>query len=103
MNYWLIKSEGSCYSIDDLKHDKKTSWDGIRNYQSRNFMQKDMQLGDLALFYHSNGTDTKPTGIYGIAKVADNAHPDTTQFNKKKTSTMIKRRPRRNRSGTPST
>ncbi len=79
MNYWLIKSEGDCYSIDDLKRDKQTSWSGIRNYQARNFM-KDMRVGDLVLFYHSV---SKPTGVYGIAKVVRAAHPDETQFDKK--------------------
>ncbi len=83
MNYWLIKSEASCYSIDDLKRDKKIAWSGIRNYQARNFMRDEMHVGDLALFYHSNGTPDAPTGIYGIAKVASKPHPDMTQFDKK--------------------
>ncbi len=80
MNYWLMKSEGDCYSIDDLKRDKKTSWGGVRNYQARNFMMRDMQKGDLVLFYHSN---SKPSGVYGIAKVVSAAHPDETQFDTK--------------------
>ena len=75
MNYWLLKSEGSCYSIDDLKRDKKTAWTGVRNYQARNFMRDDMKVGDSVLFYHSS---SKPTGIYGIARVEQNAHPDET-------------------------
>ena len=83
MRYWLIKSEGTCYSIDDLKRDKKTAWTGIRNYQARNFMRDDMQVGDLVLFYHSLGTTENPSGIYGIAKVASKPHPDETQFEKK--------------------
>ena len=83
MNYWLIKSEGACYSIDDLKRDKKTAWTGIRNYQARNFMRDDMRVGDLVLFYHSIGTKEQPSGIYGIAKVASKPHPDQTQFDKK--------------------
>lgn len=83
MQYWLLKSEASCYSIDDLKRDKKTAWTGIRNYQARNFMRDDMRVGDLALFYHSGGTPDAPTGVYGVAKVVGKAHPDTTQFNKK--------------------
>lgn len=82
MNYYLLKSEASCYSIDDLKHDKKTAWTGVRNYQARNFMC-DMNTGDLVLFYHSNGTPAEPTGVYGIAKVCTKAHPDETQFDKK--------------------
>lgn len=79
MKYWLVKSEADCYSIDDLKKDKKTAWTGIRNFQARNFMQKDMSVGDLVLYYHSN---SEPTGIYGIAKVASKPHPDMTQFEK---------------------
>lgn len=80
MKYWLIKSEGDCYSIDDFKRDKKTAWEGIRNYQARNYMMRDMEIGDLVLYYHSI---TQPTGVYGIAKVASKAHPDLSQFNKK--------------------
>ena len=83
MNYWLIKSEGGCYSIDDLKKDKQVAWEGVRNFQARNFMRDGMRVGDLALFYHSSGTITNPTGVYGIAKVVKNAHIDETQFNKK--------------------
>ena len=83
MNYWLIKSEGTCYSIDDLKRDKKTSWSGVRNYQARNFMMKDMQIGDKVLFYHSGGDNNNPTGVYGLAKVASKSHIDETQFDKK--------------------
>jgi predicted RNA-binding protein with PUA-like domain len=80
MNYWLIKSEGSCYSIDDLKKDKKVAWSGVRNYQARNFMRDGMKIGDLALFYHSSSS---PNGVYGIAKVASEPHPDMTAFDKK--------------------
>lgn len=80
MNYWLIKSEGSCYSIDDLKNDKKVPWSGIRNYQARNFMRDGMKVGDLVLFYHSNST---PNGVYGIAKVASKPYADVTAFDKK--------------------
>jgi predicted RNA-binding protein with PUA-like domain len=76
MKYWLIKSEGDCYSIDDLKRDKRTPWEGVRNYQARNFM-KDMSVGDLVFFYHSI---TQPIGIYGLAVVSVAAHPDQTQF-----------------------
>ncbi len=85
MNYWLIKSEAGCYSIDDLKKDKKTSWGGVRNYQARNFMMRDMQVGDGVLFYHSGGPHKGKAepGVYGLAKVASNAHSDETQFNKK--------------------
>ncbi len=80
MNYWLVKSEEDCYSIDDLKRDKKTSWTGIRNYQARNFMRDGMKKGDLVFFYHSNST---PMGIIGLAKVTSAPHPDGTAFDKK--------------------
>jgi len=80
MNYWLMKSEPSCYSIDDLKKDKKTHWDSIRNYQARNFMRDDMKVGDRVLFYHSNAN---PPHVAGFAKVASKPYPDPTQFDKK--------------------
>ncbi len=83
MKYWLIKSEGSCYSIDDLKRDKKTSWTGVRNFQARNFMRDEMSIGDLVLFYHSSGDKQNLTGVYGIAKVASKPIPDMTQFDRK--------------------
>jgi len=80
MNYWLIKSEGNCYSIDDLRRDcmggKSTAWTGIRNYQARNYMRDGMKVGDLCFFYHSNGTLEAPTGVYGVAKVTGAAHID---------------------------
>jgi predicted RNA-binding protein with PUA-like domain len=79
MNYWLIKSEGNCYSIDDLKKDKQTAWEGIRNFQARNFM-KSMKKGDLLLFYHSTG---EPTGVYGVAKVSAPHHIDESALNPK--------------------
>ncbi len=79
MNYWLIKTEAECYSIDDLKRDKRIPWEGVRNYTARNFMMRDMKVGDIALFYHSN-TDM---GIYGLAKVASKPHPDMSAQNKK--------------------
>ena len=80
MNYWLIKSEPDVFSIDDLKKVKREPWDGVRNYQARNFMMKEMKPGDLCLFYHSNA---KPPGVAGIAKVVSETYPDPTQFNKK--------------------
>jgi len=83
MRYWLIKSEGTCYSLLDLKKDRRTPWTGIRNYQARNFMRDDMRPGDLALFYYSNGSTENPAGAYGVAKVAGKPHPDETQFNPK--------------------
>lgn len=67
-----MKSEGDCYPITQLKRDKTTSWTGVRNFQARNFMKK-MKVGDMILFYHS---DSKPSGVYGLAKVSKLAHPD---------------------------
>ncbi|MBV9159332.1 MAG: EVE domain-containing protein [Candidatus Kaiserbacteria bacterium] len=76
MKYWLMKTEGSEYSLEDLKRDKRTAWEGVRNFQARNFMQE-MREGDLILFYHSS---SEVNGVYGIAKVAAIAHSDKTQF-----------------------
>ena len=73
--YWLMKSEPDAYSIDDLKKEKKGLWDGVRNYQARNFMMNDMNIGDEILFYHSNA---KPPGVAGIATVSQEAVPDIT-------------------------
>lgn len=80
MQYWLIKSEPDVFGIDHLEKVKREPWSGVRNYQARNSMWKDMKPGDLALFYHSNA---KPPGVAGIAKVAGDAYPDPTQFDKK--------------------
>ena len=74
--HWLMKSEPECFSIDDLKKKKISGWDGVRNYQARNFM-RDMAIGDHVLFYHSNA---KPPGVAGLAIVSALAHPDPTQF-----------------------
>lgn len=83
-NFWLIKSEADCYSIDDLKRDGKTPWAGVRNFQARNFMRDHMKIGDLALFYHSSSTDKKnPNGVYGIAKVSSLPYPDATALDSK--------------------
>ena len=79
-SYWLMKSEPGTYSIDDLKKDKKTEWDGVRNYQARNFMRDHMKKGDSVLFYHSS---CDVPGVAGLAEVAVEAHPDVTQFNAK--------------------
>lgn len=78
-NYWLMKSEPSCFSIDDLKNapQQTTHWDGVRNYQARNFMRDHMQMGDLVLFYHSN---CSPPGISGVAEVVSEPYPDFTAF-----------------------
>ncbi len=76
MNYWLLKSEPNTYSIADLQQEGRAIWDGVRNYQARNFLRQ-MQLGDRALFYHSN---VKPPGIVGLAEVVATDFPDPTQF-----------------------
>ncbi len=73
MKYWLMKSEPDVYGIDDLKRDGTTCWEGIRNYQARNFMRDDMTVGDRILFYHSR---SKPPGVAGIAEVTRAAYPD---------------------------
>lgn len=80
MRYWLMKSEPDVFSIDDLKSKKKGFWDGVRNYQARNFMMNDMSIGDMVLFYHSNAT---PPGIAGLARVCEKATPDPTSWDKK--------------------
>ena len=80
MNYWLMKSEPAELSIDDLRAKKHWHWDGVRNYEARNFMRDQMHIGDLVIFYHSNGN---PTGPAGVARVASSPYPDFTQFNKK--------------------
>lgn len=73
--YWLVKSEPESYSIDDLKRDKVTLWDGVRNYQARNFMRDRMKKGDLVFFYHSNA---EPSGIAGIAEVAKEGYVEAS-------------------------
>jgi len=78
--YWLMKSEPDAFSIDDLKRVGQEPWNGVRNYQARNFMRDGMKVGDGILFYHSN---TKVPGIVGLATVASEAYPDETQFNPK--------------------
>ncbi len=79
MNYWLIKSEPDEFSIDDLKNapEKTEHWDGIRNYQARNFMRDGMSKGDQVFFYHSN---CKVPGIVGLAEIVSGAYPDHTAF-----------------------
>ncbi len=76
VNYWLMKSEPEVYSIADLQQQHETIWDGVRNYQARNFLRQ-MQLGDLAFFYHSN---TNPPGIVGLMRVVKIGIADPTQF-----------------------
>ncbi len=80
MNYWLMKSEPEEFSIDDLSRVGCEPWTGVRNYQARNYMWRDMQKCDGVFFYHSN---CKVPGIAGIAEVASTPYPDPTQFNKK--------------------
>jgi predicted RNA-binding protein with PUA-like domain len=77
MNYWLMKSEPSCFSIDDLanKPQQTNHWDGVRNYQVRNMMRDDMQPGDLAFFYHSS---CDVPGIAGIMEIVSTGYPDFT-------------------------
>jgi predicted RNA-binding protein with PUA-like domain len=79
VNYWLIKSEPEEFSIDDLENAPKQTehWDGVRNYQARNFMRDSMSVGDPVLFYHSN---CEMPAIVGIAEVASTAYPDHTAF-----------------------
>jgi predicted RNA-binding protein with PUA-like domain len=72
MKHWLVKSEPSAYSIDDLQRDGTTSWNGVRNYQARNYM-RDMRAGDQVLFYASNAD---PSGVTGIAEVSGEAQPE---------------------------
>jgi predicted RNA-binding protein with PUA-like domain len=79
MQFWLMKTEPGSYSIDDLAQapDLTTSWDGVRNFQARNFMRDAMKSGDLVLFYHS----VKKPGVVGIAKVTRESYPDHTAWN----------------------
>ena len=79
-NYWLMKSEPHVYSFDELIKDGSTHWDGVRNYQARNFMRDKMRIGDLVLYYHSN---TKPPHIAGVSRICKESYPDITQFDKK--------------------
>jgi len=80
VNHWLMKSEPDAFSIDDLKRKKQEAWDGVRNYQARNFMRDGMRVGDKVFFYHSN---CAVPGIVGIAEVATDAYPDPSQFDPK--------------------
>ena len=77
MQYWLMKSEPSEFSIDDLARVKVEPWDGVRNYQARNFMRDEMAVGDRAFFYHSS---CKVPGIVGTMEIASDAYPDPTAF-----------------------
>lgn len=80
MNFWLLKSDISDYTIDDLQRDGFTHWDGVRNYQARNYMRDKMSVGDLALFYHSNAS---PPGVAGICRICGEPVPDYTAWDPK--------------------
>ncbi len=75
--YWMMKSEPDAFSIDDLARVGREPWNGVRNYQARNFMRDGMRVGDGVMLYHSN---CKSPGIAGLATVASDAYPDETQF-----------------------
>ncbi|MEY2696077.1 MAG: hypothetical protein RL333_215 [Pseudomonadota bacterium] len=79
MKYWLMKSEPEAFGIDDLIHRPQQTepWDGVRNYQARNMLRDEMQVGDEILFYHSN---CKEPGVVGIARVVKSGYPDDTAF-----------------------
>ena len=79
MSYWLFKTEPDAFSINDLKDapNQTTLWEGVRNYQARNFMRDDIKLGDQVMIYHSS---CKHVGVVGIATVTKEAYPDPTQF-----------------------
>lgn len=80
MRYWLMKSEPEEFSIDALKKKKLEPWNGVRNYQARNYMRDDMKVGDGVLFYHSNCDEP---GVVGLAEIRSEAHPDPSQFDPK--------------------
>ena len=79
MLYWLMKCETSAYTIDDLARDRTTSWEGVRNFQARNFMRDQMQVGDPVLFYASNAD---PSGVTGLARIARAGYPDQFAWKK---------------------
>jgi predicted RNA-binding protein with PUA-like domain len=82
MAFWLMKSEPDAFSIDDLASRPKglEPWNGVRNYQARNFMRDEMEIGDHAFFYHSS---CEEPGIVGLMRIASRAYPDPTQFDRK--------------------
>ncbi len=77
--YWLMKCEPDAYSIEDLARDGRTGWEGVRNYQARNFMRDEMQVGDGVLFYASNAD---PSGVTGLAEIVRAGYPDPFAFKK---------------------
>jgi predicted RNA-binding protein with PUA-like domain len=78
--HWLMKSEPEVFSIDDLARERETVWEGVRNYQARNWMRDEMREGELVLYYHSNA---EPSGVAGVAKVTRTRVIDPTQFDPK--------------------
>lgn len=80
-NFWLMKSEPDVFSLQDLigRPGQRELWDGVRNYQARNFMMNDMKIGDLVLFYHSNA---EPSGVAGVAEIVESAKPDPSSWDK---------------------
>jgi predicted RNA-binding protein with PUA-like domain len=85
MNYWLVKSDPETYSIENLKTDKKTTWDGVRNYQARNSL-KEMKIGDVVLFYHSQNEKA----VVGIASVSKEYFQDPTSDEERWVAVEIK-------------
>jgi predicted RNA-binding protein with PUA-like domain len=79
MKFWLMKCEPAAYTIDDLERDRTTSWEGVRNYQARNFMRDEMTVGDGVLFYASNA---EPSGVTGVAKIVRGGYPDAFAWKK---------------------
>ncbi|MGE3840145.1 MAG: EVE domain-containing protein [Vicinamibacterales bacterium] len=77
--YWLMKCEPAAYTIEDLERDGRTSWEGVRNYQARNFIRDDMRVGDGVLFYASNAD---PSGVTGLATIAREGYADHTAWTK---------------------
>lgn len=80
MKYWIFKSEPSTYSIDDMMRDVTTYWNGVRNYQARNFLRDDVKIGDQVLFYHSS---CEVPAVVGLCEVVKNGYPDFTAFDPK--------------------
>ncbi|PIT91228.1 EVE domain-containing protein [Candidatus Kaiserbacteria bacterium CG10_big_fil_rev_8_21_14_0_10_49_17] len=77
MNYWLFKSEPDCFSLQDLKKKKTEHWDGVRNYQARNFLRDEIEKGDMVIFYHSSCAEPSAAGV---AKVVRSGYPDFTAW-----------------------
>jgi predicted RNA-binding protein with PUA-like domain len=75
--YWLLKCEPEAYTIEDLERDGATTWEGVRNFQARNFMRDDMKVGDGVLFYASNA---EPSGVTGVAEISREGYPDPYSF-----------------------